>query len=103
VELEEVLFTSESRECADRLAAHLDAAGYRARVVAGDGSGTVWQVRATPATPREFADDREFDQFLDLALRPLDDRFEVELAGAGVIHDSGGSSTCAILRLRTGE
>jgi hypothetical protein len=82
--LTEVMFTTESRERADALAGHLGEIGYDARVMPGDGSRTVWQIRAVEQPLREFDDETEFHRFLDETLQPLAARFDAQLEGGNL-------------------
>jgi hypothetical protein len=91
--LTEVLFASESRERADALAAHLSDVGYEARVMPGDGSKTVWQIRAVERPLREFDDDIEFQRFLDDTLQPLAEEFDARVAGGSLSYGGGSIGT----------
>jgi hypothetical protein len=93
MQLTEVLFMTESRDRADALAAHLGEVGYDVRVMPGDGSKTVWQVRAIEQPLREFDDEIEFHRFLDDTLQPLAEAFDARVAGGSLSYGGGALHT----------
>jgi hypothetical protein len=93
MQLTEILFTTESRERADALAAHLSEVGYETRVMPRDGSKTIWQIRAVERPLREFDDDIEFHRFLDDTLQPLAEEFDARVAGGSLGYEGGGMGT----------
>jgi hypothetical protein len=79
--LTEIFFIASSTEDADALAELLNRDGYRARVVAGDGSGTVWQVRAYGPPVPDFRNQDEAERFIEETLQPLAQRFGAAFGG----------------------
>jgi hypothetical protein len=103
MELTEIVFTLGSKERAERLSGYLSSKGYACRVVAGDGSRTIWQVRAWEHKKRVFADDEDLERFIDETLRPLQDEFAATLEGGTLTYSGGGASAFATMRLRPAE
>ena len=103
MELTEIVFTLGSKEHAERLSRYLSRKGYECRVSSGDGSRTIWQVRASEHKKRVLADDEDLERFLDETLRPLQDEFAATLQGGTLTYPGGGASTFATMRLRPAE
>jgi hypothetical protein len=97
------VFTVRSQEDADRLAERLTRDDFVCRVIPGDGSRTVWQVRASARDPRHLADDDRGDEalfnFVDERIRPLEEEFGATFEGGTLRYVNGAAGTFMGTRL----
>ena len=81
MKLSEVFFIASSIDDAKALPEVLDRLGYEPRIVRGDGSGTVWQVRANDPPVPDFPSQAEAERYIEETLQPLGLRFRSQLGG----------------------
>ena len=97
MKLSEIFFTASSIDDAKALCEALDGLGYDPRIVRGDGSGTVWQVRANDPPVPDFPSQQEAERYIEETLEPLGLRFRSQIGGT--LRDGEAESGFAVTPL----